>query len=142
MTKPRPTNISDGSRTDAHGGDSRGELVAAVDAAQREYDAAVALVTGLQARLARLNGRVRGQRVSDSTYAATCREQGEVKQEIATAMATLAEKKRRLKALNEDLYEAGKNITKSGQRDEMVGLLTKILGELRAIRIRLDNNNG
>lgn len=142
MTKSRPTNVGDGSRTDARGGDSRGELVAAIDSAQREYDAAVAEVAGCQSRLATLNGRVRGQQVANSVYASVCREQAEVKQRIVELQTEMAEKKRRLKAMNEDLYAFDRSQTARASRNEMADVLKLILTEMRAIRRHLEGDVG
>lgn len=142
MTKSRPTNVGNGSRTDARGGDSRGELVVAIDSAQREYDAAVAEVAGCQSRLATLNSRVRGQQVPASVYASVCREQAEVKQRIVELQIEMAEKKRRLKAMNEDLYAFDKSGTAAASRNEMVDVLKAILTEMRAIRRHLEGDVG
>jgi hypothetical protein len=130
VQKTKPTNASQGSRTDAHGGDSRGELVAAIDAAQREYDEASARVRSVQVTLAELSAKVKGRQLSEHHYRTICESQSDAKRK-------LADKKRRLKSLNDDLarFDSQKKRSKGGE--EIVGLLRQLLTEVRIIRTHL-----
>lgn len=129
MTRSRPTNASDGSRTDAHGGNSRGELVEAVEAAQREYDAAAGRVRAAETRLGELADRVRGRSPSESHRQLVAA----AKRERVDAQAEAAELKTRLNALRLDLRNAEREGGRSAQLDRQAELLRDILAELRAI---------
>lgn len=142
MTKSKPTNVGDGSRTDAHGGNSRGEMINAFEAVQREYHAACAVVRNLQTQMGELASRLKGRRPTDPQYHTLIGRRNETNQQLKDAETAAAELRARLNALKVDLREGERTHSRSAQLAESADLLRQILTELRSIRIHIESGVG
>lgn len=136
MSDIKRTNASDGSRTDAHGGNSRGELQEAIARLEAERTSLVARRQQIDTRLGMITGHIRvSQRLPQREYAKLVAEQGELKKESVVLVTRCNELKQQIKALNIDLNDhdklGGLNVTND--------ILREILRELQSIKSKLTN---
>ncbi len=131
-SRMKHVRVSAGSRTDAHGGNSRAELVEAIDELEGEQSALAARKRQIEARLAEIGHRIRGHQLPRKEYLSLTSEQSGLVGELKSLETMFADIHARLKRLRRDLHGFEKHDTHA----ETNALLRLILRELEVLNGR------